>query len=1843
MTPDDFETACHTELERLDELVHSLRADLEGLAAARPSDPEGLGERLQSAGRYAAALRQRLEQAAGETGESLPDWRDRPGLEGAIERLGQALARCAAERPRRRLAALAGTLRAGRVINRRTRKLVTALDDVRRAALAEVERATRADLPPSLPGPEEGESWLAWAWGLEPAALEGAVAAIQADFPHLIQLAVETDPSQWEAPAGTSAAPAVVPPPPATARPAAPEGRNAPPSGHEQAETASGPEPAPLGGPAAGAAVSVAMTAAVAVIREAPPAPPAPQGPSAPPAVAPAAAAVPAGEGRSAEAALAVPVDERRPPHAEGWRAGPPPEAPSPQQAAQAALAEAPPKRCWLAWEVVWHLLDQGAVGLAAHLAEALRAGEPEVGPLLPGWLLRAAALAPCVRHPSGDVARYLQEELSQYSVAECFPGAGAWNEPVRLLLAAACLRPALLAPEAGAGRILKDLHFGKEQQALYALCRAAAEFNDGRQPLDLQALKQTHDRTAWDERVARLAAEVRAWVGSAPHKTLKYQAATVIWQRWVRDGPIHQLLAPLLAADNGQLSAEERLKRRRQVAGWVAQLSDESWLRTRVDKDDNRAQKRKSIRIVGAPFDRIVEYSRQAASLAQRWLDLDQTRPAPPDDFRVRQAGRFQKQLKEAGPAALRELAVLTDPATPTAIRAAARLCRAALEDLDRLFDPKAELPSEDGSARRALHADLLRVPGLSVGEDGAPAKGADEAFVETVLRGVAAGLPDWAEAFRAQAEDRDHLATGLLLAHAEAGGAPGLDLEALSRRREEGLAECRLELEADLRATRKQVEEAVAFGLLREEDRAELMAQVRGAERRLPEVLRFGPERERLAALREGIAKRRREQVEQTRRRVAESGLLPGHPALPRIHQVLDRGDVFSANDYLEMALRDEELPSPEGAPDPLREFFPERARELDDFLARQGPREFVRRLRQGESLCGLDLARVPQNRRDQAREMLDAWFAASQRGRITEDEVRRIFIGLGLTPLRVNWVTANWGPAGHAWAEVHTEPLRERSLCPLPEFGSGANGRYRVLCLWGRPTEQDLIGRVGETHAGAALVFHFGRMTVQRRLDMARLRVEHRRTFLVLDDLLLAWLCGERGSRLPVLFACGLPFTHADPYPAAASLVPPEMFYGRQRQRDAILSPSGSCFIYGGRQLGKTALLRDAERTFNRTPGHVAVWLDLKDARVGIDRDLWPFLADVLRDKGVVPASVPANVGPDKLLAHVQQWLEADPARRVLLLLDEADTFLKKDSDGGEGGTAAAYSRVTKLKGLMDRTERRFKVVFAGLHNVQRTTRLENHPLAHYGDPICIGPLLDHGEWREARALIERPLGALGYSFASPDLVTRILSHTNYYPSLIQLYCNHLLRHVSAPGRAVFDPKASPPYVITEEHVEAAYQSEDLRKAIRARFTWTLQLDQRYEVLANLIAFHALVEDPADGVNGLTVAEARDKASGWWAEGFAEGPAGARRPLPEDAFQSLLDEMVGLGVLRKSGGRYGLRNPNVLLLMGGQADVEQALTRDREPSLEQIDPALFRAPLRKDGHVRPELRSPLTAAQDADLRRPVSEVSLLFGTGAAGLMYLQDAVEQSFGAAFFTRPSAPGAAGFAAALERLNDRRNDGTTVLWVGPEAAWDGRWVEQALAKVARLTSEKAPVRVVFAAGPDLAWGLSQAPDTLDRLRDRGARVAALEPWRDPAVRQWLEDCQFGPSDKAGREEVRRVTGNWGWLLEELYRRCQGGGPWEEGLRRLEADFAQKDFRAALYREFGVAAADRAEVLGQLAAYGRLPEGDLADLCGDAARVAAVLRWAELLRLADLGEDGWQSDPVVAGLVRPAEG
>ena len=78
--------------------------------------------------------------------------------------------------------------------------------------------------------------------------------------------------------------------------------------------------------------------------------------------------------------------------------------------------------------------------------------------------------------------------------------------------------------------------------------------------------------------------------------------------------------------------------------------------------------------------------------------------------------------------------------------------------------------------------------------------------------------------------------------------------------------------------------------------------------------------------------------------------------------------------------------------------------------------------------------------------------------------------------------------------------------------------------------------------------------------------------------------------------------MPFSYCQPYVWDSSKVmPPEIFIGRQEELEKIESPSGVNIVYGGRQLGKSALLKKAKMDI---PPVVELGMRLEKQQIGLE---------------------------------------------------------------------------------------------------------------------------------------------------------------------------------------------------------------------------------------------------------------------------------------------------------------------------------------------------------------------------------------------------------------------------------------------------------------------------------------------------------------------------------------------------------------------------------------------------------------------------------------------------------------
>jgi hypothetical protein len=1499
-------------------------------------------------------------------------------------------------------------------------------------------------------------------------------------------------------------------------------------------------------------------------------------------------------------------------------------------------LKTAPESQPGIARVISLSLLAEGRRGLAYHVGQ-VASSDPDAVPI---WLLRSLVVSSLLSQPSGPLEDLLRDDFAAFT-EDLFEDAPPENrQGLALLVAAAALRPALLAPASLAAAPLSRarVHLGAGLNSLWAYCQSVADFSSKGTGLDPILLKRVQSRAAWEAALGELAERTAQWAAHAPHMTILYPPATRIWIKWQEKGDIiHALLQPVRTNDRGALEV---------VRAEIERLSDTSELRRLVDRADRELSSRKaSATIDFKAYTQLLARVREAVSLAREWVELHDNAPGQASNYRIQQAAQVSSELATRSRAVLEELAALAAQAGSVLQRASVAAMGEAIESMNALLDGGSPRVVREVPPGQVLNAGLLRIPEIELEPDWTCPESVD--IVTPLMRALAQGpLVSWSQAFEGRVATWDFVGARLILQRMSVlRSETEEEITRLEGERRRRLTEAQGTLWRLTDAAERRVDQAVMFGVLSDSERDSLLDSVRAvitAAGGPSEAL--GRMRAELASVDRVIDERQQEMVRELEADLGRHNIGPDHPGRARINAVLARGDVLTAREYIHHVERGHPI-EPESEPaDVFRSFFPSMVQELDRFRVVNSI-QLIDDIRASQPFASIDMSRVPEPQARIAADAVTGWYKVKgQRGSAENNVTRAVFTFLGFNVLNVSTMESKGISRGsRVWQDVITQPVRDRAQCPVAHYGSRAAGsftsdraRYRVLWIWDEPSAEDLISAVGDTaHEGPTFVFYLGKLNEDRRRSLARLSRKDRRTFLVVDEVLLLYLCGEPDARMPVLFRCALPFTYLDPYVSTASLVPPEVFYGREEDREKIVDPYGSCFIYGGRQLGKTALLRDVERRFHDPAvGRVALYLDLKAEGIGFNRpleDLLPLLAEKLKEFGVFPTSLSNHVNPDRVYSEIRTWISDQANRRVLILLDESDRFLEGDQD---------FVFVLGLKKLMEQTDRRFKVVLAGLHNVQRTTRIGNNPLAHLGEPRCIGPLFENLEWRQARDLVREPLAAVGYRFESEDLVVRILSQTNYYPSLLQLYCQQLLKHVNRPNLELFDSRAGPPYVITAKHVEDAYQSQELWQRIRERFHWTLDLDPRYRLLALLIAHYGHAAGPDMLRQGFLPSKLRTLALEWWDQGFAEDRS-------EDTFRALLDEMVGLGILRQTdAGRYRMRTGNVGLLLGTPEDIDAALvTLAEQEAPAAYEAQSFRRPIQAPR--RPDyLRSPLTALQESEVQRRENGVVVAFGTEAAGLSDLRAGLPQVMGERFFVPLTGIfDRAAFRRELDGLNNRAPHGVTLLMVGADCPWTEQWVRDAAQKVAALKSKTNFVRVLFVADPQHAWQLL-GPDSAgwaSLCRQRKIVSISLRPWLESALRAWLDDLQV-PA-KLAHDYLRTFlshTGGWPYLNYELMGMLSPNAPgrWDREMLSFEATWNDARTVAARKAAFGLERPEAASVLSLLAA-GPSTAEDLALVAEmPLPAVQQVLAWLDSLSLAwPVAGETWQLDETVNLLLK----
>lgn len=382
--------------------------------------------------------------------------------------------------------------------------------------------------------------------------------------------------------------------------------------------------------------------------------------------------------------------------------------------------------------------------------------------------------------------------------------------------------------------------------------------------------------------------------------------------------------------------------------------------------------------------------------------------------------------------------------------------------------------------------------------------------------------------------------------------------------------------------------------------------------------------------------------------------------------------------------------------------------------------------------------------------------------------------------------------------------------------------------------------------------------------------------------------------------------MPFSYYQPYVQDSISMTPEMFIGRTRELNDIKNESGVHMLYGGRQLGKSALLKKAKLEIDHNGSERAVYVDIKhnsveEAAKTISNEL--IQAEIFSDNEIYTDWT-------DLSNAIRRAIKRKEIGYLLLLLDEGDAFIEDCKN-------VKYKPIDKLKSIMDDQEISFKFVIAGLHNLVRydheSATNDNSVIPHL-KAMTIKPF----SYAEARELLQYPLSSLGIFFRDDEknqgLVSTILATSNYFPGLIHFYCSQLVDSLCRDDCPCYTSGGLPPYYVSEKQIQKLLANEDFTAKIRDKFQITLSLDKDnyYDIIALSLAF--LCHDKGIGT-GYTPEDILDTIKQF----------GIKKINRADRISMLMDELVDLNILRETdNGRYVFSRQNFMQLMGSYEEI-------------------------------------------------------------------------------------------------------------------------------------------------------------------------------------------------------------------------------------------------------------------------------------------------------------------------------
>lgn len=546
------------------------------------------------------------------------------------------------------------------------------------------------------------------------------------------------------------------------------------------------------------------------------------------------------------------------------------------------------------------------------------------------------------------------------------------------------------------------------------------------------------------------------------------------------------------------------------------------------------------------------------------------------------------------------------------------------------------------------------------------------------------------------------------------------------------------------------------------------------------------------------------------------------------------------------------------------------------------------------------------------DSSQRLSDNWPV--RRGSTSETSIQSLFIAIGFDVVSV-------AKDRHYSEEVFKLSVRPTPCSkadyphPIAAFGTKLQSPLNVVVLYGNFTEHQLVDTVTALNLREMSIVLLDRpYTIPQRRLVGE--IFHSTTglspFILIDQVLALYLSlQQQTQRMSAMLKCTLPFTIYNPFVHDGGPTADEMFFGRADELRDILNPNGACVVYGGRQLGKSALLVRAESLFSK-PDERCFATTVNAYLCHSEEEFVAKVTEALdmHTGGRITFTACSTIA--EFARQLEVMYRGNVFSKLLLLIDEADAFLDAIS-------ADNYRQLLPLVELRTNTRRDFKIVLAGLHNVCRALNAEknNSIFAQLGTGLCVKPLSP----TDAMQLLTRPLNYLGFRVDQIQHMETILTNTNYYPGILQFFGYKLVETMTTDYSRYYRAMSSnPPFFLEDAQLGFIMSSADLNSSIHSKFRLSLELDPRYYMIARcIVMLHHIYAEDGTALNwmGYSVTEIQEIAKEYDIHCLASADT--------RAYLILMDEMVSMGILSSTAkDRYRLRRSSFIDVIGRDMDV-------------------------------------------------------------------------------------------------------------------------------------------------------------------------------------------------------------------------------------------------------------------------------------------------------------------------------